>query len=186
MMVSTPEETTGASRIIVRDEIGPLAIVGWKVAALSWSYDEAWERGHNRWTDMMLYAVQDDPDMKYAVQILGRSAVYHRPNSTCGQGVGVLVSKIREDQPRYNALVACPKCKPEDLDDLTKAGDSVQVEVDLPKLYRCRDANEVVTSLYSHGVKDGRSQSGLSVRILRAAAMVDGDIEQALMNMRRT
>lgn len=184
MMVSTPEEATGAYPIVVRDEIGPFTIIGWKIADLSWTYDEARARGHDRWTDIALYAVQGDDDMKYAVQILGRSLVYHSVGG-CDTGVSMPVGKLVEDGARYDALKACPRCRPVELDDLHN-NDSVKIEVDLPKLYRCRDADEVVASMYSHGSKDGRGRSGLSVKILGAAAMVDKDIEQALMSMRRT
>jgi hypothetical protein len=184
MMVSTPDEATEVYPIVVHDSIGPLSIEGWKIAELSWTYEEVQARGYSRWTDMALYGVHGSDKMKYVVQITGRSVVYHRPDGSCSQGVSMPVGKLYTDKDFYDALVACRVCKPEDLDDIGNHG-QVKIEVNLPKLYRCRDAKEVVRSLYSHGTRNGEPSS-LSVKILSAAAMVDSDIQQALLTMRRT
>jgi hypothetical protein len=184
--VSSPEETSTAREIRVRDELGPRIITGWPLADLSWSYAEAQSYGHDRWTDMTLYRVVGNPRMRYAVQITGRSALYHRVGGPCNVGVSVPVGKLYGDEDRYDALQPCrrPGCNPKDLDHL-KDDDVVRMEVDLPKLYVCRDADEAVASLYNHGRREGRGPSGLSVKLLSAASAFDKDIEQALMRMDR-
>jgi hypothetical protein len=186
MTVSIPEEITETREIRVYDELGPRTITGWTVADLSWTYAEAHSYGHDHWTDIALYRVVDNPNMQYAVQIIGRSSVYHRVGGPCSRGVTMLVGKLGEDDDRYQALKPCLRdgCKPVDLDDL-KNSDSVKVEVNLSKLYECRDADEVVAATYSHGRRDGKNRSGLSIKLLTAAAMVDAEIEQALMRMSR-
>lgn len=186
MTVSIPEEITETREIRVYDELGPRTINGWTVADLSWTYEEARSYGHDHWTDIALYRVVDNPRMRYAVQIIGRSSVYHRVGGPCSRGVSMLVGKLAEDDERYDALQPCQRigCQPVDLDDL-KNHDSVKVEVNLSKLYECPDADEVVAATYSHGRRDGKSRSGLSIKLLTAASMVDSEIEQALMRMSR-
>lgn len=185
MMVSTPEEATESTTIKVFDEMGPFSIVGWEVAKLVWSYADAERQGYSRWTDVRLYGVADDKTMKYAIQITGRSSLYHHDGGPCREGVSVPVGKLVADKERYEFLEACRRCKPKDLNDLSNT-DSVKLEVDLQKLYKCRNASEVVTTMYGHGKKDGQGPSGLSIRLLTTAALLDPDIEQALMNMPRT
>lgn len=185
MMVSTPEEATESTSIKVFDEIGPFSIVGEEVAKLVWSYDDARRQGFSRWTDIVLYSVVNDRTMRYAIQITGRSSLYHRDGGPCREGVSVPVGKLADDAERYEYLEACAKCRPADLNDLGNA-DTVKLEVPLRKLYKCRSADEVVSTMYNHGKKDGRGPSGLSVRLLTTAAMMDPNIEQALMDMPRT
>lgn len=185
MMVSTPEEATESATIKVFDEIGPFSIVGWEVAKLVWSYEDARRQGFSRWTDITLYGVENDRTMRYAIQITGRSSLYHRDGGPCREGVSVPVGKLAADAERYEYLEACSRCKPADLNDLGNT-DSVKMEVNLQKLYKCRDADEVVSTMYNHGKKDGRGPSGLSVRLLTTAALMDPNIEQALMDMPRT
>lgn len=184
MMVSTPEEATESSMIKVYDEIGPLSINGWKIADLTWSYADAKRKRYNRWTDIALYGVAHDPTIRYVIQITGRSSLYHRVGGSCGQGVAIPVGKLAEDEERYDYLEACTSCKPKDLDDLSNT-DSVKVEVDLHKLYRCANADEVVAAMYSHGRREGNAPSGLSVRLLTTAATLDPAIDEAIMNMPR-
>lgn len=184
MMVSSPEEATEAHPITVKDHIGSLSIVGWKIAELTWTYAEARAQGHNRWTDITLYRVANDPNMKYAVQILGRSAVYHAVGGPCTSGVSVPVGAFAEDHDRYQHLQPCPRCNPKDL-SLLDDKETVKIEVDLARLYKCRNADDVVRSMYSHGTREGRKPSGLSIKILTAAASVDPAIDQALMTVPR-
>ena len=185
MMVSTPEEATASTgEIKVYDEFGPFSIVGEEVAKLVWSYADAKRQGFSRWTDIRLYSVTGDRTMRYAIQITGRSSLYHLDGGPCREGVSVPVGKLAADTERYEYLEACTKCRPADLNDLHNT-DSVKLEVNLQKLYKCRDAAEVVSTMYNHGKKDGRGPSNLSVRLLMTAAEMNPNIEQALMDMPR-
>lgn len=185
MMVSTPEEATESTSIKVYDEIGPLSIEGWQIANLSWSYADAKRKRYSQWTNITLYGVANDPSMKYAIQITGRSSLYHRVGGSCSRGVAVPVGKLADDEERYEFLEACGFCKPEDLNHL-KNTDTVKVEVDLHKLYRCLDANAVVATMYSHKRREDNAPSGLSVRLLTTAATLDPAIDEAIMNTPRT
>jgi hypothetical protein len=184
MTVTSYEIPQSAQEIRVRDEYGPLSFVGEKVADLSWNYDAAYERGHTRWTDLTLYRVwQQDSEYDYVVQVVGRSVLYHRLNGSCHQGVSIPVSRLRQDVGRYEALEPCtrPGCQPADLEDLNDS-DSVSVEEDLFSLYKCKNAEEVVDTMYA---RSGRARSGLSMKLLQAASRVDDGIELAMSRTRR-
>jgi hypothetical protein len=182
MTVTNHEISRGSRRIVVRDRFGPLEFVGETVADLSWTYGEARERRHRRWTDLTLYRV-DQSEWRYVVHIVGRSMVYHTPKSPCGRGVGTQVGLLAQDDARYQALVACdrPGCAPMELDDLDDSA-LVAVEEDLHNLERFRDATGVVEYIYK---KSEGQQSGLSMKLLQTASRLDKDIEEAMMKMRR-
>lgn len=185
MTVTIPEETTGIREIVVRDDGGPLSFRGETVVDLSWSYDAAYGRGHNRWTDIMLYRVhEEDSPYTYAVQIIGRSALYHRVGGSCHLGVVETVRSLRQDKKRYQGLVACEisSCSPVDLEDMSGA-DTVAVEQNFYTLYRCKDAKEVVDLMYTRTGQNGMSK--LSVKLLEAASHVDSDIAAAMIRTRR-
>lgn len=185
MTVTEHEISQGARRIVVRDEYGPLEFVGETVADLSWTYDEAYERGYTRWTDMTLYRVhQAESGTKYVLHVVGRSVLYHAPNGKCRKGVGTQVGLLRRDAKRYEHLAPCEEkgCMPADVDDLAES-DIVSVEEDLHTLHRFASAAEVAEFVYSRTSRDGRS--GLNMKLLQAASHVDKDIAQAMMQMRR-
>jgi hypothetical protein len=186
MTVGSPEETVQSYEFEVTDGLGPRSLMGWKVAELAWTYEEARLFGHDHWTDITLYRVTGHTDMRYAIQIVGRSSIYHRVDGPCRYGVSMTVGAVAVDEERYEAINPCqrPGCRPKDLEYL-RDEDAVKVEVPIPRLYECQDADEVVNVLYSHGRREGRPPSSLSVKILNAASLVDPEIKQALMRMRR-
>lgn len=181
MTTTHSERQPGVREITVHDGISPLKFNGELVADLSWDYKAAEERGHKRWTDITLYRViQDDTPYQYVVQVTGRSVWYHRHDGPCHRGVSVEVGSLFADDARYQALVACTRCMPVDLDDLDSA-DVVAVEQNLYTLYRCHNAEAVVQTMY------GRSTevSSLSTKLLQAACLADKAIEAAMTNARR-
>lgn len=182
MTVMSQGNPPGARDLVVHDEMGPLPFVGEMIADLSWSYDEARESGHQRWTDITLYRVLEESEIKYLIQVVGRSVYYHDVSGPCRKGVRVEVGVLAQDEARYDALVPCRDCNPKDLDDL---GDNVTivVEENLYTLYRCKTADEVVNVLYHRGSQ--AQKSNLSMKLLRSASTLDEGINHALMKMRR-
>lgn len=162
--------------VTVHDGIGPLRFRGEVIADLSWTYTQAHEIGHNRWTDIRVYQVGDNKMYRYVVEVVGRSVVYHRTNGSCHKGVTMSVARISEDEERYDALQPCDICKPVELDELDDAA-QVTVEVDLPKIIKCRDAKQLVDELRRDG-------SNLSLKILQAVCLVDKNVENAAAGMR--
>lgn len=183
MTVTNQEQPVG-TRITVLDQTGPLSFCGELLAEVSWTYDTAYRRGHTRWTDIALYRVLDESNQyEYVVQVLGRSVVYHRADGPCGRGVRVTVGSIRNNDPdRYEALAACHICNPADLDDLGD-GDRVSEEGDIPTLYKCRDAMEVVQCVSERG-RGSMNPSSPNMRLLQAAYMKDRDIAEAVGSLR--
>lgn len=184
MTLTSPELSAEPHEITVKDEAGPLKFYGQTIADLSWTYDDAYERGHNRWTDIALYRVlEEGSSYRYALQVVGRSVLYHRMNSPCRRGINTTVGLIRRDEARYDALIPCPRpgCQPVDLDELTD-NEMVAVEEDLPTLYRCSSAVEVVEVLQKRG--HGGQMSGLNMKLLQVASR-DPEIAQAMLRTRR-
>lgn len=177
MTVTSQGKTPGAQDLVVRDEMGPLPFVGELIADLSWTYDEAHDRGHLRWTDITLYRVLQESVYKYLIQVVGRSVVYHDPTGSCHRGVSVTVGALAQDDERYQALEPCKTCKPKDLD---KIGDTtpVAVEENLYSLHKCRTAHEVVDVLYRRG-------NHLSLKLLQTASAIDAGIGGATAKMRK-
>lgn len=185
MTVTSNENVPGstARTITVRDQVGPLEFVGETVADLSWTYEAAEEFGHDRWTDITLYRVLDESsEWAYAIQIMGRSVLYHKAGGVCRRGIGMPVSALRQNDARYQALKECSKCKPGELDEMDATA-TVAVEEDLPTLHRCRNAAEVIDVMYSRSKREKRS--GLSMKLLQTASSVDEDIAAAMVRTRR-
>lgn len=162
--------------VTVHDGIGPLRFRGEVIADLSWTYEQAREIGHNRWTDIRVYQVADNKVYRYVVEVIGRSVVYHRVDGSCHKGVTMSVARISEDEDRYDALHPCDLCKPVELDELDDSK-KVTVEVDLPKIIKCRNAEQLVGELRGDG-------SNLSLKILQAVCLVDKKVEEAAAGMR--
>lgn len=189
MTVTDSGNPPGGREIVVHDEIGPRQFIGEVVADLSWTYEAAADRGHDRWTDLTLYRVlQESSAYLYVVQVVGRSVVYHKPTGPCHKGIGSEVGRLKDDVLRWDALQPCERCNPEDLEDYNSS-DIVAVEEDLSSLYLCKDADEVVNALYRRGDMSGKRPPGqlssLSVKLLMAACRKDKEIEAAMMNTRQ-
>lgn len=188
MTVSTPEEVTQPYDIVVQDSWGPRSIRGWQIVDVSWTAEEARKRGYVRWTDIALYRVVNNSSATYMIQILGRSVVYHRNGGPCSnKGVSMLVGKLSDETEKtYLQAVPCqePGCKPEDLSNL-QDHDRVQMEVTIPRLYRCKDAGEVVDVLFRHGRRADGEPSNLNMKLLSAASALDPDIQLVLLNTER-
>lgn len=180
-MTVTDETGVDAHRIVVRDKSGPLPFQGEMIADLTWSYEEAEERGHQRWTDIALYKVFDDSRYAYVIQVMARSVVYHKPGLPCQRGVSTRVGRLREDEERYDALYACEDCGPTELEELDDAA-TVSVEANIPTLHKCRDAHEAVKVL-SQRSRTGKL-SGINLKILQAASDLDHDIAEAMIATR--
>lgn len=183
MTVMNQGNPSGARDLVVRDEMGPLPFVGEMIADLSWTYDEAHDRGHQRWTDITLYRVLQGSEIKYLIQVIGRSVYYHAPSGHCHRGVNITVGVLAQDEDRYTALVPCSKCKPMDLKDIEDDATIVAVEENLYTLYRCKTADEVVDILYHRGSQ--AQKSNLSMKLLHTASTYDEGISEALMRMRQ-
>lgn len=179
MTMTSPEIPAEATKIVVWDRGVPLEFVGEKLVDLSWSYDDAAEADHTRWTDLILYRVYDESSAyRYVIQVVGRSVVYHKANGPCRYGVVMHVSRIRRDTERYDALVPCNQCGVGDIDEMDGT-DSVAVEVDRPSLEKCRGAFDVVQVLQRRSARE--RESGLSMKMLQTAVEVDDDIASALV-----
>ena len=190
MHVTNSEEVREAREITVRDDVGELGFRGGQIAAEMWTYADARRSGYTRWTDITLYSVDEEgSDLSYVIQVVGRSVVYHTPNSPCRRGVTVEVGVLSKDAARYEALEPCtqPGCAPADLDELDDA-DQVATEVDRFSVYRCRNAEEVIGVMHRRDSAGGKRPeghlSGISIRLLQVAAGVDSAIAAA-MNTRR-
>lgn len=180
-MTVTHETGSGVSTIVVRDGAGPLSFQGETIADLSWDYGEAEGRGHVRWTDISLHKVYGNARYSYVIQVVGRSVVYHKPGLPCQRGINTRVGRLREDDDRYAALVACNNCAPTELDDLAD-GNMVAVEQDIPTLHKCVDARDVVDVMQRRS-RDG-VMSGINLKILQTASALDVDIAVAMSEMR--
>ena len=178
MTVTSQGKTPGASKLVVRDEVGPLPFVGEMVADLSWSFDEAHARGHQRWTDITLYRVMQRSEYKYLIQVVGRSVVYHDPTGSCHRGVNVTVGALARDDDRYQALDPCRECRPQDLGEIKDDAFVVAVEENLYTLHRCKTADAVVDVLYRRG-------NHLSLKLLQTASAFDDGILKAMAKMRK-
>lgn len=189
-LMRVKEERMEATEIVVRDAVGrPVPFLGVKMVDLSWDAQTATSsqggrRPVTRWTDMVLYQVTDSGSpYEYVLWITGRSVVYHKAGNRCDRGVGqrgvnVNVGKLGETE-RYDVLVACPSCRPTELDELNNA-DMVAVEEDRYTLHRCTDADALIEALED---RDGNI-SGLSIRLLNNAAEIDPAIRQAMQKER--
>lgn len=187
MTLTSFEPSVGAAQAAqefkLRDARGPLLLYGEIISDLSWGYDTAYEKGHVRWTDITLYRNLDVASkIRYAIQIVGRSVVYHSNGSSCRKGVSSPVSHLRRDAERYRNLAACERCNPADLDDM-KDTDLVDAEEDIYTLHRCETATDVVRIMQAPGSRG--SMSWLNVKLLQAAERGDEDIAAALLQMRR-
>jgi hypothetical protein len=180
-MTVTHETGSGIHMIRARDRVGPLTFQGETIADLSWSYEEAEERGHQRWTDIALYRVTEEGPYAYVLQTVGRSIVYHKPGLPCQRGVNMRVSRLRENEAHYRALFACTVCNPVELDDVSDST-MVAVEQDIPTLYKCATAHEMV-SLLEKRLRGG-GMSGVNLKILQTASAADEGIAAAMMEMR--
>jgi len=174
-MMPVEEERPMTDSIVVRDGLGRKRhFSGRLIVDLSWGADQ---RRPARWTDMVLYQKDDG---LYALQVVGRSVVYHRANS-CGRGVKVSAGALFDKQrKRYDELEPCPDCKPTPLhaigdDDIDAT--VIQVEEDRPTLHECATAVELVNVLRN---KEDRTLSGLAQRLLKNAARLDEEIEAAV------
>lgn len=169
----------GYSAIVVRDGRSRETFQGQLIGAVTMAPEEALKKGYVKWTDLILYRAHSSEPYAYYVQVVGRSLLYHRPEGPCHRGVRMQVSVLAQNEERYDLMEPCPVpgCKPADLDELEDA-DTVSVEVDFFSSGLCRTADDAVEYLYNRG-GEGR-RSGLSLRLLEAASVVDEDIAEAV------
>jgi hypothetical protein len=183
MTVTNENEPGAARKIVVRDQVGPLEFYGELVADLSWTNVEAEQYGHHRWTNLTLYRVlQDGSAYAYALQVVGRSVMYHRAGGDCKSGQPRTVASLKGDSRRWDELKVCPKCYPEDLEDMTPTT-VVFVEEDIPTLFRCVDASEVVKVLHGRSRRE-RGSNGLSLKLLQISSERDEEIAKVLRQAR--
>lgn len=184
MTVADGRSSNAYDEIVVKDSDGPLAFRGELVADLSWDAKRAKGFDHVRWTNLTLYRVREEgSEYTYVLQVVGRSVIYHRAGGPCWSGIYLPVGVVLRDVERYQELVACSTCTPEELDYLHH-NTVVAVEEDLPTLYRCRDAAEFVDVMRSR-IDRERSKAGLSMKLLKVASSVDPDIAAAQVKTRR-
>jgi hypothetical protein len=91
------------------------------------------------------------------------------------------VGLLREDDDRYQALLACEQCNPIELEELSDDA-MVAYEQDIPTLYKCADAEAVVKIFQSrsrYGV-----MSGINLKILQTASALDRSIADAMIKLR--
>lgn len=173
-------------KIVVRDAIGPVTFHGSVLVDMSWTVSTAARRGKTsrrplRWTDMILYTVDDDNNpYQYVLQTVGRSVVYHRATGGCGKGVPATVGDLART-PRWEEYEACRDCSPSELDEMAD-DDNVSVEEDRFRLYKCTDVHELIGNLRDK--RDGNI-SGLGTKLLARATVFDPSI-RAAMEVERT
>lgn len=188
MTVIEGERVTG-QQVTARDVDGPVSFRGEVLVDLSWTPTPVDEPSMGapllRWTDMLLYRVLEDSPYQYALQIVGRSVVYHRPGGPCRRGVRKTVEKLAENEDRFYTLRPCTKrgCyrgvsvaflleKTEEQDQ-----DVLAVETDRYTLHKCEDPQGVIDALRDeNGVV-----SGLGQQLLDAACDEDPTIASTMM-----
>ena len=161
---------------------GPLDLRGEEVVARVWTPEDARRARYTRWTDIVLYRIDDPtwPDWTYGIQTIGRSVVYHGEGG-CNRGTRMLVSGVLNavDPELYEVLEPCatPGCTPPDL-DLLDDDVRVSVEVNRYTWIPCEGAVQVVEQLRQSG-------KTLMHSVLEAAVQVDPLITQAAESLKR-
>lgn len=133
-----------------------------------------------RWTDMALYRVIGRRSgFRYALQITGRSVVYHRVGGPCSKPKRhrfTTIRSLRDSKMRWDMLFPCDRdgCEPEDLEELADT-DRVAEEVEEHHVYLCEYAVQIVDKLYKHNGEI----SQLAADMLEKAARNDPHIDRA-------
>lgn len=172
---TNPKEGHMAHKHSVRDVDRVVVFTGEPIVDLTWNPKTSGHTRLTRWTDMVLYEVTQDSPVKFMLQVVGRSLVYHREDG-CRKGVGITVGRLLKNDERYEELVACRDCRPKDLDFL-KADVTVNVEEDRFQLHRCYDTEDVINAL-----RDNRTGiiSGLGQKLLSNAASAHAEFRKAM------
>jgi hypothetical protein len=126
---------------------------------------------------------QADQPIRYALEVVARSVVYHRVGGPCVRKRHMIttVGDVKRSDYRWDNLTACdkPGCRPPDLEDM-RDNEKIAEERTDPHVYACTDAASVITRLYRRG-----EISGLAAKLLRESARKDPDIAKAMRNPRR-
>ncbi len=178
MVTMAENETAAVEQFIVNDELGPQSLHGRLLAKCVWDYEDAYERGQVRWTDLLLYrnAETASPN-QYVLQTVARSVVYHLLGGRCRRGRKAPVGLLRHDEARYEALAACTVCCPPDLNELADSY-AVSVEQDFPYLDLCSNATELLALLQKS------KSTALNAKLIQQAVLRDADIATALKGRR--
>lgn len=166
---------TQGQTIRIRDELRFVEFSGKRLAEVTSERDDS-----IRWTEIRLFRVYDHPSVRYVLQTIGRSVVYHRHDGSCRQGTtltaAVLKSRIRDD------TVPCDACAPPEPEDMP-ADAVVRAEGDIIKLYRCGSPQQVVDTLRRCAARRlprrtlfNSSVPPIGQRLLDAAAQEDPEI----------
>lgn len=163
-------------KITVRDAFGPVSFPGAILVDMSWNAETAAQRTAQtrrppRWTDMVLYRVDDDQSpYQYVLMVVGRSIVYHRVDG-CGRGTPTTVGYLART-PQWEEYEPCRECRPPELGPLD---DNVRVslEDDRPKLHRCETVEDLLAALVDRRTGE---VSGLGIKLLNQAALLDPNI----------
>lgn len=133
-----------------------------------------------RWTDMALYRIIGRRSgFRYALEITGRSVVYHRADGPCAQPERhriTTIADVRQSQPRWDTLFPCDRdgCRPGDLEELADT-DKIAEEVEEPNVYLCEYAVQIIDKLYRHNGEI----SELAAKMLEKAAQNDSHVDRA-------
>lgn len=125
------------------------------------------------WTELRLYRTEDN---RYVLSVLGCSVVYHEPHSDCNSGVTTKIADLDDD--RYDELVPCQRCNPDDLDDIPEER-SVDVEQVRPTVHVCATAADLIAKLRDPKSPSG-AISGLGQRLLGNAVRLDEELKRAM------
>lgn len=128
--------------------------------------------------------VQEAEPIRYVLQIIARSCVYHRVGSPCVRSRHQLktVAEIEQNGQRWWELKPCQEdgCKPPLLEEMAPQ-DRIAEEQDDPRFYLCKNAADVLNKLYR---RNGEITS-LAAKLLKDAARGDPDIAYAMQDRRR-
>jgi len=156
--------------------------------------------GQPRWTELVLYRTEGD---QYVISKIGRSIVYHQPDSACNTGVRTTVLALCERveelakliDPNFNdeALYPepCEKCRPPriyDTDSPLDDNDVVDAELDRPQAEVCAPADVPERLRLRRNDGPGPSTSFMSsvaTRVLATAAANDPLLRQAIRHIRQ-
>lgn len=125
-----------------------------------------------RWTEFELYRTSAG---QFVLHKVGRSAVYHAPDSTCTRSATRKeVSEVEGDD-----LIPCVRCGVPLIMDLCGPGAVILVETDRHSVVVSESARGIVASMYGKDGNGTKFLTNVAERLMQAAARKDTDIRAA-------
>jgi len=131
-----------------------------------------------RWTDMDLYRVANpQTEVHYVLFTMGYSNVYHQPGHKCSSGSQMSVALLPEDAEPCWSCIKRGQVLPE--------GAPVLLEDDIPTLYECKTAVDVVRALLDNKRGGGKQNASRPASdLLHKAALVDPAFDADVLEVR--